>query len=1000
MATNPQDTSRRSVLAAGAAVAAAGAVGSVVPAGSAVAAPRAAGASTADGTFAVPEAAQRPAFRYWWPGGGVTPQQIAKEVGAMADAGFGSFEIADVRNSETAPMPVNAYAWGSPTWKAGVIAALRTAKARGLRADLTLGPYWPSVVPGLRPDDDAAMKELTYGQTVVDGGSRFDGAVPAPHSTPSGVKSGLPEVTVTPVLQAVHAARVVGSATASPVVLEDGTLTDVTGQVRNGRLAWTAPAGGRWVLIASWSRGTAMIERQAYYEGYFYSFTDPQAYVVDHFGAAGSQAVVNWWKRDLLTGEMRSLLRSVGGDFFEDSLEFLTELHWTPRMPQEFAARRGYALRSRLPLVHGQSSAVYVLQDAAVGKRVRWDYFQTLSDLYLDHHVGVLDDWARTLGMRLRIQPYGAPVDTGLAAARAGVPEGESLAFGSEPDSFRVLAAGRDLGRRGKVLSSEMGAVVNGAYRLSLGDLVTTANPGYALGVNQVRIHGFPYATSPSGQWPGFNPWAPIGAPINFAEAWGPRQPQWQHIDGTAGYLARVHKLLQSGTGKVDLAVYREEFDSAGEQFDGGALTDAGYSYQLVDWGLLGLPAARVRGGRLDADGAAYKALIVPERDTLLLDSARRVLAFARAGLLVVLVGELPSAGTSFTDVALQDKELAQVLGELARHGRTVRVSSPAGVPAALKRCSVTGSAVPDGFGGLLHVRRADGSGSRYFLLNTTAAAVKGTVSLEGTGRPYRVDPWTGQVTALAVYDSRERGRVSVPVEVGAGEAVVLAVSERQEYGCRTSELHAVSADTEVRHTSGGLVARATAAGTYTARLSDGRSASARVPAVPTALTLSSWRLDVEDWRPAHPGETGTAATATVRSEHSKSLAELVSWQRIDGLEDVSGVGVYTASFTLPAGYSSAAGAVLDLGALGAGSVEVRVNGKDLPPVNQVSPVVDLGDRLRVGSNTLTVTVATTLLNRLKATRPDAFVQPRQDYGLLGPVTVTPYAQAALRTTG
>jgi hypothetical protein len=48
------------------------------------------------------------------------------------------------------------------------------------------------------------------------------------------------------------------------------------------------------------------------------------------------------------------------------------------------------------------------------------------------------------------------------------------------------------------------------------------------------------------------------------------------------------------------------------------------------------------------------------------------------------------------------------------------------------------------------------------------------------------------------------------------------------------------------------------------------------------------------------------------------------------------------------------------------------------------------------GANTLTVTIATTLLNRLRVTRPTVCTQPSQDYGLIGPVTITPYVDAKL----
>ena len=77
-------------------------------------------------------------------------------------------------------------------------------------------------------------------------------------------------------------------------------------------------------------------------------------------------------------------------------------------------------------------------------------------------------------------------------------------------------------------------------------------------------------------------------------------------------------------------------------------------------------------------------------------------------------------------------------------------------------------------------------------------------------------------------------------------------------------------------------------------------------------------------------------------------------------------------------------------------SAYASVNGTDLGPLNQVNPVIDLGTALKPGTNTVTVTVATTLLNRLRVTRSTVYTQPRQDYGLIGPVTVMPYVDAKL----
>ncbi|WP_199725538.1 hypothetical protein [Nocardiopsis sp. Huas11] len=59
--------------------------------------------------------------------------------------------------------------------------------------------------------------------------------------------------------------------------------------------------------------------------------------------------------------------------------------------------------------------------------------------------------------------------------------------------------------------------------------------------------------------------------------------------------------------------------------------------------------------------------------------------------------------------------------------------------------------------------------------------------------------------------------------------------------------------------------------------------------------------------------------------------------------------------------------------------------------------MVDVGPWLRSGSKTIQVEVASTLINRMRAFRPDVYEDvARQDYGLLGPVRLVPYGEAEL----
>lgn len=85
-----------------------------------------------------------------------------------------------------------------------------------------------------------------------------------------------------------------------------------------------------------------------------------------------------------------------------------------------------------------------------------------------------------------------------------------------------------------------------------------------------------------------------------------------------------------------DLAFYREAYLNDGHGGDGdhlvhdeSLLTAHGYMYEFLSPGLLVHANAIVRTGRLDPDGAAYKALIIAEQQGMTRVGMDRVVALA-----------------------------------------------------------------------------------------------------------------------------------------------------------------------------------------------------------------------------------------------------------------------------------------------------------------------------------------------------------------------------------
>ncbi|GAB2843444.1 glycosyl hydrolase [Actinocorallia aurea] len=911
--------------------------------------------------FAAPPFDARPKIRYWWPCGQISPEAIEAEVKQIADRGFGTAEIVCMFSTDPAQ-----YGWGSPVLSERLEQVVAAGRAHGVEIDLTVGPSWPLVVPGLTPDSPQAAQEIAYGQTAVAGGAAYTGPVPAA----PGARPGVTEQK----LVAVQAIQCVASCTANaPVRLRKDTLVDLTASVREGTVSWKAPTGAQWLLLGFWQRGTGQttVAGQA--------VSGRPAYVVDHFSAAGARAATGYLDSHVLTPELRGLLKQNGGDLFEDSLELDSNQHWTGDLLDRFRALRGYSLRENLPAlfidgIHRQYTSVtpdaapaFEFDDGS-GTRVRDDYYRTLTDLYVDAHVRPLQDWAHARGLRFRAQPYGTTIDTPTVQAALDVPETESLGMTADYDDepSRWISDGAVHLSDRKVYSLECCASYDNAYAQTWPQMLRHFNTAFANGVNQIVYHGFSTEQALGAPWPGFSPFTAQGG-NGFSEAWGPRQPTWEDTDEITGWTSRMQYVLRKGRPSVDLAVYRQEYGKKVRVPEGAAA----FTYDFT--GPDQLDGTQVRDRRLAPEGPAYRALILDRQPTLPLKTAQRLLRHAREGLPIVVVGDPPTRTPGSDPSGQQDGELADLVEQILGQPSVRRTDDPDRLPAVLEELGVRAAA--ENAGGLATVRRALPKGELYYLNNPTATEVSTQISLEGGGRPYALDAWTGRITAIGRY-ATESGRVRVPVVLAPGGSAVIALG--------------AGSDRHVTSASGGEIAvrdgvphlRASTAGIYSVTLADGRTTRVAVPEVPAPQRLDDWTLMVDDW---HRGADGQREI----TRHSLDVDGLKSWADIPQLQDVSGVGTYTTTVRL----GRAEGAYLDLGQV-TDTFEVTVNGQVLP-ADQVSRRIDLAGHLRAGTNTITVRVATTLRNRLRVTDgfPAQAGRPRQPYGLIGPVVLSPYRQ-------
>jgi hypothetical protein len=951
------------------------------------------------GSFAEPSATDRPFYRFWTSGGHLTAESAKSQVDLMKQGGAGGVEF----NQAGFGMPGYTAAtegFGTPAWSDAMQAVFESAADDAMQADFIYTPGWSAGIQGLSPDKPGTDKEITFGRATVAAGDAFNGVVPAA-TLPSGVTKAD--------LQAVVAYRCSNTCNETVPVLVARTAVDLTPQVSGGNLSWTAPAspaGSTWIVVASWMHGTGKTNGLA--------GTATPSYVVDHFSDDGFTAIKNFWDTSVFDSELRSAVESSGGSMFFDSLELEegTNRHWTTDFLDEFEQRRGYSLVPYLAAV-GVGDPVFDFA-GDTGERVREDYRQTLSDLFRDYHLKPLRTWAHSMGLTLRGQAYASNHESSLdmqeMATLLDVAEGEDRSF-NEPtdmsltqnyssDIWRALSSASAQSGSG-IISTECCATEGGALRIPRQNLLADVNQQLVTGVNKFVWHGWGDTTAgASTTWPGYGLFG--GA---VPDQYGPHNPTWTDDRSINDYVGRMSNVLRRGELKNDIAIYRQgaghsKSGATGDlYFTDQSVAEAGYTYGFMNRTLIGEKKAVVKNGRLLSGGLDYQAFVVNNTPNanyetpMDLATAEKVLSWAKDGLPIVVVGTIPdrARGNAPGDDAAQ----RGVLDELSEQSGVRYVAKESGVLGALRSAGVRPAATYSSPSQFLNIHRQTADSQYWYFWNLDEdAAESTTVDLTGAGDPYRYDPWTGKVARISDFTRTATG-VRVKVAAQPGDGVVLALtsgnSDTAALPMPAADVVSTTADTAVVDEHGKVTVSSTRPGTFTTVLSNGRTVTSTIAAVPAVAAPSTWNLEVTSYSAgATVAETAKTPLAPVAVAAGPD-GTLPDWQQITGLGNKSGEGTYTATVEVPAGIAQTGGVRLDLGKV-LGTYRVSVNGQALPPVDQMDAHrIDLGAALRPGANTIVVHVATLLGNaRFSTTAP---------YGLVGPVTTTAYGTATVDST-
>ena len=682
---------------------------------------------------------------------------------------------------------------------------------------------------------------------------------------------------------------------------------------------------------------------------------------------------------------------------------------WTPKLAEEFKARRGYDLLPWLPVLAGE-----IIGSSQMSERFLWDWRRTLGELFCENYdrineiVNEYDLAGRYTESHEASRAYtGDGMDPKI---KATIP---MAAFWMEntPTGSAVPSAICDIRESasvshiyGQQLVAAESFSVNGdegrAYTYCPENMKYIADVGLSAGVNRFVIHES--ASQPNDQYlPGLQLFR-YGQWLHRNETWG--EYAWVLTD----YLARSSSMLQQGNSVADILLYYGEDLNITGLYGGQAFSSLpqvpdGYNYDFANPTVL-RSGIKVENRTLVApSGARYRVLWLDRNcEVMSLDILKKIKEFADAG--VIICGKEPK---SCAGLKADDRAFASIVDDIW-HSRRKNVFTK-GLEDCLKRSGIqpdfratvtspvaepfettAGSAghfdklsdrnkslsdqedaveapanAPDSYGDFKYVHRTlPDSTQIYWVRNFSGKDSNVELSFRDGGKFAAIfNPENGEVTDADVKFGNGRSTVSLPLLSADARFIVLSnkpqikVTIDTVFVNTTDTTMICTSDSTAVHQVDSLVSAGhfnTSAGSAQRKLSDQNTLVAEpVEATSIQTVNSTWQVHFDQ------KNGGTA---------DEEFPELVSWTRKENpvVKYFSGTAVYRTTIAVDSTMlATNARIFIDLGVV-KNIADLSING--IPAgVLWKAPfrTADIKPLLKEGDNLLEIKVTNVWRNRM-----------------------------------
>jgi hypothetical protein len=662
--------------------------------------------ATVQQNFLTPPDDARIMMRWWWFGPAVTKPEIEREILAMKAGGIGGFEIQPVYPMalDDADTHFRNLPYLSDDFLSDVTFAAQTARANGMRVDMTLNSGWPYGGAHVSVDQAAAKLRVVAADLPANAASL---PLPAMGNGES--------------LIAAFAGN--GGATK----YDADQLRQITVQADNGRVAIAPVSGPRVVVFYIASRTGQQVKRAA---------VGAEGFVLDPYSRA---AIDNHLKT---VGE--PLMRAFGDDppyaVFSDSLE-VYGADWTDDLLPEFQRRRGYDLTPYLPQLASGTGEL--------SAEVRHDWGLTLTELADERYLTPINDWAAAHHTRFRSQNYGIPPVSLSSNNLVALPEGEGPQWKSFSFTRLATSASHLYGR--PITSSETWTWLHSpAFRATPLDMKAEADCFFLEGINQIIGHGWPY-TPPGVAEPGWSFYA--------AAVFNDHNPWWIVMPDLTKYLQRMSYILRQGKPANDVAVLLPNDDVYAQFKPGNDSLSAGMHQYVTDALTQQIESSGYNLDYIDADaihavGIQYPVLVLPHIERIPVETMQAIAAYVAHGGKVIAIGAMPSRAPGFAQAQQLTAEVQRISQELASNKNMHIVAGDSDLGSTLQSVYYPDVRLSSGSGDIGFIHRKLPDSDIYFLANTSNQPVKAFVQFRSSRHTESFwDPFTGEIQTLAAPD-------------------------------------------------------------------------------------------------------------------------------------------------------------------------------------------------------------------------------------------------------